>query len=236
VVRLRLKPRDAWWTVLVVDPLAGPLTRAVVRRTWVTPNRLTLVSTLIGIGAAAAFALDELIVGALLFQIAFVLDCMDGKLAALRATSNAWGGYLDVAADTVKFAACATALGYVTVAHHGHASAGAFAVLLLFLGTRSGVLLLDLARPVPAGGRPAPMLVEATAGAILAAAPRRLGKIGSTVDTETLVFTIAPIAGLPYEGFVVAACLASLNLCWAIAKGVATAERDGQAPAAEGVQ
>jgi hypothetical protein len=80
------------------------------------------------------------------------------------------------------------------------------------------------------------MMVEATPRAILAAAPRRLGKIGSTVDTETLVFTIAPIAALPYEGFVVAAVLACLNLVWAIAKGALVSEREARGAAAEGVR
>ena len=54
-VRATYKPRDAWWTVLLVDPLAGPLTRVVANRTSITPNQLTFTAAAIGLGAAWSF-------------------------------------------------------------------------------------------------------------------------------------------------------------------------------------
>lgn len=112
-VRATYKKRDAWWTVLLVDPLAGRLVAPIANRTNLTPNQLTLVAGLIGFGAAAAFlegSRPALIVGALLFHLSFVVDCMDGKIARLKGTGTVFGTWLDYVLDRVKVAVCALAL------------------------------------------------------------------------------------------------------------------------------
>jgi phosphatidylglycerophosphate synthase len=80
-VRIVVKAKDAWWTVAVVDPLVAPLLRAAFRRPWVTPNRLSVVSALAALASAGSFAAGSLIAGAVLYQVSFLFDCMDGKLA-----------------------------------------------------------------------------------------------------------------------------------------------------------
>lgn len=35
------KPKDAWWTVYLVDPLASRLVTVTANRTSLTPNQLT---------------------------------------------------------------------------------------------------------------------------------------------------------------------------------------------------
>jgi hypothetical protein len=92
MVSLTMKARDAWWTVVVIDPIAGTLVRLVSPVRRVTPNLLTLVSAVVAAGAVAAFAVGWLVVGALLFQASFVIDCMDGKLASLREQFGRYGG------------------------------------------------------------------------------------------------------------------------------------------------
>ncbi|MEU8797112.1 CDP-alcohol phosphatidyltransferase family protein, partial [Spirillospora sp. NPDC048819] len=75
------KARDAWWTVLLVDPLASRLVKVTANRTKVTPNQLTVAALLLGLGAAACFATASwpwLLTGALLYHLSFTLDCMDG--------------------------------------------------------------------------------------------------------------------------------------------------------------
>src|SRR3954451_18875249 len=70
---LPVKERDAVWTAYVIDPLAAPLVARVRGRRAVTPNRLTLASAVVAVGAAVAFALGPLLAGALLFQLSFLL-------------------------------------------------------------------------------------------------------------------------------------------------------------------
>jgi phosphatidylglycerophosphate synthase len=112
-VRATYKKRDAWWTVLLVDPLAGRLVRIAAGAVWVTPTRLTLAGFLLGIGAAAAFwqaSAGWLLVGAALYYTSFVVDCMDGKIARLHGTGTVVGSWLDFVLDRVRVFLCAVAL------------------------------------------------------------------------------------------------------------------------------
>ena len=107
------KKRDAWWTVLLVDPIASRLVRLVAPYRWITPNLLTAVATLLGIGAAVSFARADhrwLIAGAVLFHLSFVVDCMDGKIARLNGTGSMFGAWFDFMFDRLRVILCAFAL------------------------------------------------------------------------------------------------------------------------------
>jgi phosphatidylglycerophosphate synthase len=107
------KRRDAWWTVWLVDPLASRLVWLVAPWRWVTPNRLTTAAFLIGLGSAAALwqgTYGWLLVGALLFHLSFVLDCMDGKIARLNGTGSVFGAWLDYVFDRLRVLGCAVGL------------------------------------------------------------------------------------------------------------------------------
>jgi phosphatidylglycerophosphate synthase len=107
------KPRDAWWTVLLVDPLASRLVRLVAPYRKITPNVLTLVATVLGLAAAACFAMQTrwwLVAGALLFHVSFVVDCMDGKIARLNGTGSIFGAWFDFVFDRLRVFICALAL------------------------------------------------------------------------------------------------------------------------------
>ncbi|MCZ2525439.1 CDP-alcohol phosphatidyltransferase family protein [Streptomyces sp. HB2AG] len=114
VRRVTEKKRDAWWTVLLVDPVATPLVRFTARRArWVTPNGITWAALVLGLGAAACFAQGDwrwLLAGAALYHVSFVLDCMDGKLARLTGTGSVFGAWLDYVFDRVRVLFCAVAL------------------------------------------------------------------------------------------------------------------------------
>jgi phosphatidylglycerophosphate synthase len=107
------KKRDAWWTVLLVDPLATPLVRWTAVWTRITPNQITWLALFLGLGAAGCFAAGSwgwLAAGALLYHLSFVLDCMDGKLARLTGTGSIFGAWLDYVFDRIRVLCCAIAL------------------------------------------------------------------------------------------------------------------------------
>ncbi|WP_433826686.1 CDP-alcohol phosphatidyltransferase family protein [Actinoplanes sp. CA-015351] len=107
------KPVDAWWTVLLVDPLASRLVRLVAPHRWITPNVLTLFATVLGVGAMVGFAIGDrwaLAAGAILFHLSFVVDCMDGKIARLNGTGTIFGQWLDFVLDRVRVFFCAITL------------------------------------------------------------------------------------------------------------------------------
>lgn len=113
VRRITQKKRDAWWTVMLVDPVATPLVRFTARWTRITPNQLTWGAFLLGLGSAACFALGDwqwLVLGGVIYHLSFILDCMDGKLARLTGQGSVFGAWLDFVFDRIRVAVCAVAL------------------------------------------------------------------------------------------------------------------------------
>lgn len=98
-----VKDQDAWWTVLVIDPFALRIAvwvASAIPGVW--PNHITLISFAVALAAAICFASGWLIAGALLTQLAFTLDCVDGKVASLTGRTSAAGGMLDFLLDCWK--------------------------------------------------------------------------------------------------------------------------------------
>lgn len=113
VRRITQKKRDAWWTVILVDPVATPLVRWTARYTRITPNQITWGAFLLGLVSAGFFALGDwqwLVVGAIVYHFSFILDCMDGKVARLTGTGSVFGAWLDFVFDRIRVMACAVAL------------------------------------------------------------------------------------------------------------------------------
>ena len=91
----RSRAADGFFTTFFVSPYSKYIARWAARR-GLTPNQVTTVSVLIGVLAAAAFATGErwgLVAGAVLLQLAFTTDCVDGQLARYtrRSRSSARG-------------------------------------------------------------------------------------------------------------------------------------------------
>lgn len=103
--------------------LAGPLDTVTARidRPWITPDRLTVAGLALGLGSAAAAALQWWAVAVVLWLVSRVLDGLDGTLARRRAASGGGGGgshaggFLDIAADFVVYGA--TVVGVAIGAH-----------------------------------------------------------------------------------------------------------------------
>jgi phosphatidylglycerophosphate synthase len=99
------KKTDAWWTVLVIDKIAMRLLWLIANYTKITPNQITVMGFLFSILAAFCFFQGQhvyLIIGAFLFELGFVFDCMDGKLARLKNLKSDFGKYLDGVFDRWK--------------------------------------------------------------------------------------------------------------------------------------
>jgi phosphatidylglycerophosphate synthase len=99
-----VKASDGFFTTFFVSPYSKHIARWAARR-GLAPNAVTIVSLAIGLLAAAAFATGQragLIAGAVLLQVAFTLDCVDGQLARYTRTFSAFGGWLDAILDRTK--------------------------------------------------------------------------------------------------------------------------------------
>ncbi|MER6981714.1 CDP-alcohol phosphatidyltransferase family protein [Streptomyces carpinensis] len=113
VQKLTCKKRDAWWTVFLVDPVATRILIVVARFRFITPNRVTWAALFIGLGSAGFFLKGDqqsLLIGAVLYHLSFILDCIDGKLARLKGNGTVFGGWLDYVFDRIRVLFCALAL------------------------------------------------------------------------------------------------------------------------------
>jgi CDP-alcohol phosphatidyltransferase len=107
------KKRDYWWTVLLVDPLAVPLARYISDRRLLTADQVTWISAVFGLPVGLAYAWGSrtgLIVGAVLFYVSFLLDCVDGKVARALGTIGPAGVTLDQIADGARRASASLGL------------------------------------------------------------------------------------------------------------------------------
>ena len=86
----------SWWAAIFILPFSNLLTLFLLNKTKVTPTQVTWFSLLIGIGAAFSFFTGHFIIGALLFQLHFLLDCVDGAIARLRNMKSKFGAYIDI--------------------------------------------------------------------------------------------------------------------------------------------
>jgi hypothetical protein len=99
-----VKGADGFFTTFFVSPYSKFIARWAARR-GLTPNQVTVASMVIGVAAAAAFATGErwgLVAGAILLQLSFTADCVDGQLARYTRNFSALGAWLDSMFDRGK--------------------------------------------------------------------------------------------------------------------------------------
>ncbi|MFG1876581.1 CDP-alcohol phosphatidyltransferase family protein [Sphaerisporangium sp. NPDC049003] len=113
----------------------------VANRTEITPNALTRFSLVLGMASAACFAANRLVLGAVLFYVSFMIDCVDGKIARLKGTGTPFGLWLDYVGDRIRVICCAFGIAYGQ-----YAATGRLAYVLL----GAGIAILDLFRYVNA--------------------------------------------------------------------------------------
>jgi phosphatidylglycerophosphate synthase len=193
------KKRDYWWTVLATDPISVPIVRWLSRHRWLTPDQVTIIALLLGLSVGPVFALgtrSALIVGAILFYLAFVFDCVDGKLARALQTTSARGEALDHLADGGRRASASLGIAlWLWRAPDVPARDIWWAVVYIVLA----YYFLEISGA--AKGEPK----EAGVGGRLARAlaRRRLLPNPGMPDVQAAVFIIGPLSGFVVQGLAV---------------------------------
>jgi phosphatidylglycerophosphate synthase len=105
VYRESRKDHDIAWNVYVARPIAAVLV-AILRRTPITPNQVTILGALVFVGCAATLVFwrdwTGLLVSAAILELAYVFDKADGQLARLKGLTSDVGAYFDFLIDEVK--------------------------------------------------------------------------------------------------------------------------------------
>lgn len=98
------------WDARIANILVRPL-----RNSWVSPNHLTSLGLLLGLSAAAAYAVGReswFRCAPILFIVSSLLDHADGELARLTGRTSQWGHYYDLISD-----ACVQILLFVGIGY-----------------------------------------------------------------------------------------------------------------------
>lgn len=190
-LRRAAKSIDAWWTVLVIDPVAIRMLPLLLRIEWVTPNLVTAVAFVVGAGAVTLFALGHLVAGALLYELRFFIDCLDGKIARVRAISSTAGAALDRTADSLSVPAAYAALGLVLA--HRHGVSPSWALLPALMSCLVSVLELSLELLLKQLPPAAPPMDTAGSGPRGFLTRHRLRLLPWTVEAETVGLFLAPL-------------------------------------------
>lgn len=108
----------------------------LIRNTRISPNGLTLCSLFVSLIGCVWFAIGmrhDVVIGLVLVQLAYVLDCADGQLARYRQQFSSIGRWLDQISDRVKEFAIyfSLAYGYMRM-HPGRTSVWEWAVVTVF--------------------------------------------------------------------------------------------------------
>jgi phosphatidylglycerophosphate synthase len=136
VKAVTLKPVDAWWTVVAIDPIAIRVIWLMSRlRARTTPEQITWASLVPGLACGASFATGHYVAGAVLYQFSFLLDCLDGKWSRLTRSSSERGAFLDGLVGTLVLVAAVGGLGFGE--RRGSDAALAIAGTVLLLGVRA---------------------------------------------------------------------------------------------------
>jgi phosphatidylglycerophosphate synthase len=105
VYRESKKARDNFWTEWCSRPPAAVLVW-LLRPTAITPNQVTFASLAVFGGAAGLLigwpSYPGLLVAALVIQLSYVLDCVDGQLARAKRIATPVGALLDFLMEEVK--------------------------------------------------------------------------------------------------------------------------------------
>lgn len=100
------KPREEWWSRVFATPMANFILSGIADWSFITPNRLTMLSFLLTI-LTVIFILSDLsknlLIAGIVLQLAYIIDCMDGQLARYRQTVSKRGAFFDKLSDYIKF-------------------------------------------------------------------------------------------------------------------------------------
>ena len=94
---------DSLMDRLITRFISMQLTR-VLLKTSLTPNQITFLSLLIGLGSAWCFYQGTFfsgITGALLLLVSAWVDCTDGEIARLKFMETSWGARFDIYCDNI---------------------------------------------------------------------------------------------------------------------------------------
>lgn len=100
-----IKKKDGWWARIFCGPVANIFLIFIAEKNFITPNYVTTFSLflcIIACGFICTGVQPYLMIAAVLVQLVFIVDCLDGQLARYRNQCSNFGAWYDRVTDRVK--------------------------------------------------------------------------------------------------------------------------------------
>lgn len=204
-VKRTFKPVDAWWTVAIVDPVAGRLTLLLANYTSITPNIVTILAFTLSLAAAFLFYQADpvsLAFGSLLFEIGFIFDCVDGKLARLKGLESKQGEIIDFLVDRLGFVLLLGGLMFGQFRLCGNFEIILWGFFIIFLDNFINFISLYLKKEGKSSVTLATKNIIGRVKALLN--QHRLALFFTTVEVTQLLFFFTPLTTRIQRGFLFA--------------------------------
>jgi len=212
------KPWDTYTTL----PLSVPISEWLCK-TRLTPNQISVISLIIAILSAAAFYIGTpwwLVIGALLFQLSYILDCADGYKARKNKMSSKLGHWIDHTFDEIKKPILMIGL-YSGQAAHGPLPTWAWIGGFLYLFSRVLIKTDSTVKKAPSASENEARKLAQTAGSNMLLTPRQqtlfrhfgIVTLFTSIEAQALAFVVGPICQVPMLGFFVAGVL---SIAWVL--------------------
>ena len=207
-----LKSHDTIVAVLFAGRIARLLLPAA-ERAELTPNQVTIGSLVVTCLAALLVAFGHRyawLAAALLIQVGFVLDCLDGQLARATGRESDFGRYLDSLTDLVKVFVliCATT---VALLRHGSGTVACALGALAFFGYVLCELHTQLVRQLPQRSQEEYERQAAPWKSRLAIGGQKID-LAFAIGEVLMTLTLALVFGRAAMGLIVVAVLMPIQL------------------------
>ena len=195
--------------------LSRPIAQ-LLKRTFITPNQVSVVALLMALGSAALFYYDQNIWAGALVQASSIVDGVDGDLARAKDMASRFGGFFDALLDRYADVFVLTGLGYWTLTYQ--AGVNEAATMGLTVAAIVGSLMISYSRAraeATFGGH-----FEGLTGALMAR------------DMRLLLIMVGAIVGQGLATLAIIGVLANAFVLWRIGVarwGRVTTEEDGGA-------
>jgi len=196
---------DPWAYTLVLRHLVIRIVWLLGNHTNFTPNQITCISFIFGIFSAISFlqgTVPFLILGAFLFEISYIFDCVDGRIARLKGQSSMFGRYLDSMSDQMRvfLAVLCLTYGQYAITNNDHYFLFGMTYLFFYLLYSISESLL----PNAEDNKKSRMNKTSFAQRItLFLHLRHLSPLLSYAEADTIVFFIFPILNRVNEGLLI---------------------------------
>lgn len=128
------KPQDSIFSKLITRKLSRVLTFVMLKvEPTVTPNRVSCLSFEVAVLACVLFLYEPYwvrLLGVVLLQLSFALDCSDGEISRITNQSSKFGAWLDSVFDRFKEVLM---LGSMTIAWYWRVQQSAWVLIIGFL-------------------------------------------------------------------------------------------------------